>query len=367
MTASSVPPPAGHHLAPRRGWPLVTVLILLVAVPLGCVVVANRFHVPPPVEPAPVQGAEREALPAAGDGEALRLVTWNLGYAGMGAEADFVADGGSQRRPASRALVQRNLGAIVDWVERSRPDVFFLQEVARPSWNTYRVDVLEALRDALPGYAWVYGADLKTRWVPPPLRVVVGNAVFSRLRVESAEWRGLPLEPEFYGGLFRKAYRMHVVRLAAADGTPGWVLVNVHLSAFDEGAVRRRQLRAVLDFAREEHVRGRRVVVGGDWNLRLADTAFPHHTADEHLFWIRDLPADAAPPGWTWAVDPTVPTVRTAHRPYVAGDNYVTIVDGFLVSPGVEVESVRTHDLGFAHSDHQPVEIRLRAAGSPQL
>lgn len=359
--SSHSPTPAGRGRKVVRGLAVLLAAVLLYA---AGVVVVNRFQRPPAVESARVTGsAAGPAVGAEGDDGTLRLVTWNVGYAGMGAEADFVADGGEQLRPASADLVRRNLAAVRRWVEGegAGADVYLFQEAALPSWNTHGVDVLAALTRALPGYARVFGADLRTRGLPPPWRIAVGNAVFSRRPVAGAERRGLPLEPEYVAGLFRKGYRMHVVRLAAAPGAARWVLVNVHLAAFDDGAVRRRQLRAVLDFAVAEHRRGHRVVVGGDWNLRLADTAFPHRTAGEHLFWIRDFPPGLLPPGWHWAVDPAVPTVRTAHQPYVAGDNYVTVIDGFLLAPDVELLQVRGVDLGFAHTDHQPVEVRVRS------
>ena len=39
-------------------------------------------------------------------GETLNLMIWNLGYAGLGRESDFVADGGTSYFPPSRAAVR---------------------------------------------------------------------------------------------------------------------------------------------------------------------------------------------------------------------------------------------------------------------
>ena len=47
-----------------------------------------------------------------GVGETLSISTWNLGYAGLGADADFVADGGESLFPPSWASTRRNLAAI---------------------------------------------------------------------------------------------------------------------------------------------------------------------------------------------------------------------------------------------------------------
>ena len=103
------------------------------------------------------------------------------------------------------------------------------------------------------------------------------------------------------------------------------------------------------------------MILAGDWNFQIAETNFPHTTEDRFLFWLFPFPQDALPEGWRIAADATVPSVRTNHQPYVPGENYVTTIDGFIVSPNVEVESVAGIDLGFAHSDHQPVRLRARA------
>lgn len=44
------------------------------------------------------------------------------------------------------------------------------------------------------------------------------------------------------------------------------------------------------------------------------------------------------------------------------GENYVGVIDGFVVSPNVQVQSVTTTDLGFEYSDHHPVTARFIAS-----
>jgi endonuclease/exonuclease/phosphatase family metal-dependent hydrolase len=300
-----------------------------------------------------------KALPQAG--QRLSLLTWNVGYAGMGAESDFVADKGSQLRPLSADLVERNLAEITGYLTtRGSVDLILLQEVARPSFSTHQIDTLEALVAARPDSAWMFGADIDTLHMPQAVSLHIGNATFSRVDIAEAERRGLTLEPTFQLGIFRKGYRIHIARLA---GPQGWVIANVHLSAFDseEVSVREEQLREVIRWGEAEYAAGRRVVIGGDWNLRLADTTFPHTTDEEFRFWVRDLPRELLPEGWRFVADPDRPTVRTAHKPYVRGENYRLIVDGFLVSPNVGVISVETSDLDFRFADHNPVTVVVEA------
>lgn len=167
----------------------------------------------------------------------------------------------------------------------------------------------------------------------------------------------LPDEPGRMGGVVKRHYGFVVARIA-----PNWTIASVHLSAFDEGAqTRRRQLADLIAWAVAEHAHGRRVVIGGDFNYLLVDTQFPHTTAERYLFWVHAFPRDLLPEGWSIAADPTTPSNRTNNQPYVEGQNYRSVIDGFLLSPGLEAVEVRGVELGFRNSDHQPVRLRVRA------
>lgn len=307
--------------------------------------------------PLPVLGAK--SLPPAGD--RISLLTWNLGYAGLGADMDFVADGGTRYFPRSHAVVQNNLRGIVDTLAGIDADVALLQEVARASPLNHGVDVLDGVASRFEGYASIFDPEVKTRLLPPPLRIAHGTATYSRLDVASADKRIITLDNERMGGLLVREYRMLIARLPIAGSAREWVIVNVHLAAFDKGAlIRLRQLADVVAFAEQEFARGNAVIVGGDWNMEFQTDHFAHKTAAKDRFWLHDFPFGDLPRGWTVAFDPSVPSVRTVHKPYVAGENYVTVVDGFIVSPNVEVGEVRATDMAFLHSDHQPVFARFQ-------
>ncbi len=85
----------------------------------------------------------------------------------------------------------------------------------------------------------------------------------------------------------------------------------------------------------------------------------PSTTSAENLAWLQSIPEDWTPEGWTWAIDPSVPTVRTNDQPYRPGENHRTVIDGFLLSPNIRLDEVKGIELGFAHSDHQPVVARI--------
>lgn len=336
----------------------IAMLLFLVAgvTYVATVVLLNRATVP---QRGPLEVTRGETLPPAGPG--ITLLTWNLGYAGLGKDADFVADGGTSYRFSPRELVEKNFAGIERVLREHPVDVLVLQEITRVSALNHGVPMWSRLGVLEPRADRVFMIDVATRLLPAPLRLEHGAAVVARARISSAERVPLPLEPEFILGFFRKQYSLLVTRMPA-EGSGEWVIVNVHLSAFDKGAdIRRRQLREALEFAATEFAKGNRVVLAGDWNMVLGGPQFPHRTEAKFLDWLRPFPSDALPDGWRVGFDAGVPSVRTLHQRYVSGDNYVSIVDGFIVSPNVEIEEVRTIDLGFEFSDHQPVTARFRS------
>ena len=293
------------------------------------------------------------ARPGAGT-DTLEVLTWNVGYAGLGPESDFRADGGKSIRAPSRSIVERNLRQIIERLRVEQPDVALLQELARASFVTRRVDVLAAVEKAMDGYEHAFSPLIQITRIPLVGRLEVGQGTFSARGIVRAARHALPSTPWRFG-ITVQHFNVLESRL------PGdWVVFNVHLSAFDDGALRREHLAEVVRLLEREYEAGKSVVAGGDWNLRLAATLFPYTTDEQAKSWLLDLPAEIVPAGWQWAVDARTPTNRTLEQPYRPGVNYTSVIDGFLVSPNVEILKVETLDLDFASSDHNPVRTRLR-------
>lgn len=295
----------------------------------------------------------------------LEIITWNLGYGGLGKDSNFVFDGGKDWLPKSKVVVEQNVSGIIDFLKSTTPDLLLFQEIAKPSFMNHRVNVLDSVVAALPKYQHIYISYFQTRLIPASLSINSGLAVFATSGlVSSSESRLLPLEPRRMLA-FRQHYHLVVNHVSTTIKDKEWIIINLHLATFDSNAeVRAKQLqqiREIRSFAIEQYQRGNFVVIGGDWNLRLAKTDFPHTTKDKYLFWIHDLPDDAFPPDWKIVADSSVPSVRTLHKEYVLNENYVTVIDGFITSPNVENMLVEAKDLGFANSDHNPVRARFSA------
>ena len=311
--------------------------------------------------PASAPHIRQSGMPIPGT-ETLEVLTWNLGYGALGAEAEFLADGGTKLRALGRRQIDDAAQRIAGHLAAPPAEVLFLQEVAAPGFMTRGVDVRGRIEAALPRHRHVFASDLKTRGFPQALSFNHGLSVFTSYTAEDAQITTLPRASKLYAGFLRKHYFGVATRVPIAGTGKAWRLINIHLPAFDADARDRiAQLDALLEIAQLAYAQGEHVVIGGDWNLRLRPTDFPHATEERHLFWIHDIPEDILPTGWAWVTDPQVPTVRTLNAPFQAGVSYTTIIDGFLVSPNVEVLQVATDDLGFADTDHHPVRARLRA------
>lgn len=288
-------------------------------------------------------------------GHQISVTTWNVGYGAMGAGADFIVDGGKYLRALEEDEITLAVTQIGREVDQFDTQFLLFQELANDSFLTRNVSVRAEIEDKLSNYSNVYWEDLGISG-PEPYDISHGMGVYALNDIDVSSAYELPQDPEYFFLNVKRYYAAVVTEIPIEDTDRKWVLMNVHLSAFDDEAnVRRAQVQAVFDFALAEYDKGNYVVIGGDWNMRISPADFPHTTADEYLFWVYDFPKDLLPQGWHFGVDEQTPTVRTLHKPYVEGENYTAIMDGFAYSPNVQLQQIETTDLEFAHSDHQPV------------
>jgi endonuclease/exonuclease/phosphatase family metal-dependent hydrolase len=294
-------------------------------------------------------------------GAPLSVVTFNIGYGGLDAGEDFFMDGGVHSRCRSREQTQINMDRIAAFLAGEKADVVILQEVDVSSSRSHRLDEWAGLQKDLPGYGAAFAVNYKVPWVPVPIlrpmgAVQSGLATFSRYQVRSAARCSLPGQEAWPRQLFDLDRCLLETRLPVAGGTE-LVLLNLHLSVFDPGGrIRKRQLTYLQERMIAEYGRGNHVIAGGDWNHGLpgSDPGRFQWTA-ARPGWYLALPDGFTPPGFAWAVDRTVPTVRSNGTAYAPGANFVAVIDGFLASPNVEIRNVRGRDLAFKNSDHNPV------------
>jgi endonuclease/exonuclease/phosphatase family metal-dependent hydrolase len=298
----------------------------------------------------------------------LSLISWNIGYCGLDNKTDFFMEGGSQKGRNSIDAHRQALDTITEFIRKNEPDICFIQEVDTKSYRSYRIDQSYVLASALSDYEQYFGKNYKSPFVPVPIqspigRVESGVLTMSRFSVSEASRHSLPGSFSWPTKVFHLKRCALVSVIPSAVEDKSWYLVNVHLSAYDNGNMRKQQLDFLKVFITDLYDAGHYVVIGGDWNSLFpgvsTDDFAPYTTAEEELFWVQQIPENWTPSNWQWCYDKSIPTVRSLEQPYVKGENFTTVIDGFLVSPNLRVDQVRGFDLGFEFTDHNPVSITV--------
>lgn len=297
------------------------------------------------------------------------LVTWNIGYAGLGKESDFFISGGKDVRP-SKKLSSEYFEGIKNTLTDISAEIVFLQEIDVNSHRSYNVNHFEGIKSFLNTNG-AFGYSYKCIFVPfpfPPMgRVESGVATFSNFETVSAERYSLPV---LFKWPFRTANLKRcflVSKIPVYDGeTPTGkylVLVNFHLEAFDSGKAKVEQTKRLMEYLVSEYEKGNYVIAGGDFNQTFPGAKeFPFIGTDSWL--PGKLEKSSLQNGWDYCFDDSAPSCRSTCAPYIGEDaekhNWqYYLIDGFIKSPNVEIVAVKTFDKNFEFSDHNPIYLEF--------
>lgn len=316
---------------------------------------------PEPVEDASIYVTSSEAEAAEID-EEFTVYTWNIGYGGLGEASDFFMDGGGMVNPPSQQAVDDNLMKISNFVNDTDADVWLIQEVDSNSARTDGVDQVALLQD-FGGDNGAFAYNYNCKFVPipwPPMgRVESGIATYTDYALLDVPQRvSLPC-PFSWPVSAANLKRCLLVSRIQLEGTDKeLVLVNLHLEAYDDGEGKIAQTNQLMELLTTEYEKGNYVIAGGDFNQSFPGVLDKYPVESPELWTPGILETSILPDGWNFAYDMEAPTCRLLDRPY-DGTNQKYIIDGFIVSPNIDINSVKTVDLDFENSDHNPVELKF--------
>ena len=307
--------------------------------------------------------ARDESAPALPQGESLTVLSWNIGYAGLGSNADFFMDGGENVKSSDRVRVESNLLNISELLYgENAPDLVLLQEVDTNSSRTYNIDQSACLAGANAAHALNYSCPFVPFPLPPIGKVNSGVFTTTDYAIDRAERISLPC-PFSWPVSTANLKRCLLVSYLPIEGSDRQlVLVNLHLEAYDDGEGKIAQTRQLNEFIQAEYEKGNYVIAGGDFNQIFPGSLEVYPNTHPELWEPGVLTEDMLPVGWSYAYDLRVPSCRLLNRPYDPEDTENTqhyVIDGFILSPNVTLESVETLDEGFIASDHNPVLLRV--------
>lgn len=305
-------------------------------------------------------------LPAPGlPGTPVTVLSMNVGYCALGKDSDFFMDGGKETRPDSEDTIRTNLSGIEEILRRNPTDFVLLQEVDTDSMRSYGINEKEQLIGDT-GLSAAYALNYSCGFVPFPLppigKVHSGLLTLSSYAVTEASRISLPC-PFSWPVSTANLKRCLLVSRIPMEGTDKeLVLINLHLEAYDGGEGKIAQTKQLLSVLDEEYAKGNYVIAGGDFNQLFPETEKQYPNEHPDLWKPGVLEAGTIPADWQYAFDPATPTCRLLNQPYDPADTENTqyyVIDGFIVSPNINIESVRTLDEGFTFSDHNPVLLSL--------
>ena len=313
--------------------------------------------------PAGVEPIAINCLPGSYS-DTLNLVSWNIGYAGLGKEMDFFYEGGTMVRPKHEQAKAYLKGIIEHLSSFEQPDFILLQEVDTLAHRSWDVNQYKAISSHFADYCPAFALNYKA-WVPMPMTEPMGRVRAGLMTLS----RQAPLE------VTRHAYadgyswpmslfmlnRCFMVARYQTESQKQLVVINLHNSAFSDAAeIREKELAALKSFMETESGKGNYVIAGGDWNQNPAPLKNPTVDKTYRFRFIHPpIPDDFLPVGWQYAWDPLHSTNRDVDIPYTIGTTTSTIMDFFVISPDIELLFVKTLPTGFDVSDHQPVEMKV--------
>ncbi len=292
----------------------------------------------------------------------LDLLSWNIGYAGLGAEQDFIMDGGQTVRPGDENTVSRYLRGIQETLQSGNYDMVLLQEVDVDCARTYSTD--EAMRLSsgnsyyAPNYVCPFVPNPETILYDPIGKVNSGLLTKANFRIDSAERISLPCPFDWPLRIVNLKRCLLVSYLPIEGSEQKLVLVNLHLEAYDSGEGKIAQTKQLYEFMDAEAKKGNYVIVGGDFNQTFPGAKlFP---AIYEGCWMPEVVEKELPEGFSFAFDAEEPTCRLLNKPYKGNDDPMYyILDGFIVSGNLRIEELEVIDTAFVSSDHRPVKLTV--------
>ena len=302
-------------------------------------------------------------------GESLDIVSWNIGYGALGDNADFFMDGGKMVNTTDETRVQQNLAGIAGKLAEWNPDIILLQEVDRDSSRSHGINETSLIASTLTGSTGMnrstaFANNFKA-FVPYPLppigQVDSGLFTLTTANIASAERVALPCPFAWPIRTVNLKRCLLVTRIPLENDPHELVIVNLHLEAYDDGAGKAEQARKLAAFLKAEADKGNYVIAGGDFNQIFLEADLAGYPVIEGNWQPGRLNTEEFR-GMQLQNDRRVPTCRSLIMPYAGADRsnfQYYMIDGFIVSDKIAVNSIETVQTDFVFSDHNPVRMNI--------
>lgn len=359
-------------------WTLLGLIALIILIFVGYVVYlcCQYYRI---AENQPIEITNNQTA-LVNTGISYTITTYNIGFGAYSQNFSFFMDTGelkdgtkkcgTQSVARNKDTVLANTTGALNLINDIAPDFAFFQEVDTKADRSYKVNQYEMVQEKFSTYSSASASIFHSGYLFYPLTQPHGAsdsviATVSKYNIESGVRKSFPIDESFPAKFFDLDRCFSVYTLPIADSNKKLVLINLHMSAYDEGGkIREQQLKMLTEYISAQYELGNYIIAGGDWNHDVADSINAFATGEKVPDWVRSISNEEIPEHFSFAKTTNAPTCRSCDIPYTLDKdgnlvNYTVVVDGFLVSDNITVNMVENIDTYFMYSDHNPVKMQF--------
>lgn len=300
-------------------------------------------------------------------------MTYNIGYGAYSPEFSFFMDSayvkdtnelikGKYGKGISHESVLANTQNAIGIMKDNKADFYLLQEVDEKAYRSYNINQADMIKKSFTNHSNIFAINFHAKFLAYPIPDMHGNVLsgllsLSNFEIKSASRKSYPVSEAFLDKFFDLDRCFSVMRLDV-QGEKELVMINTHMSAYDEGGViRKAQLDLLNKFLEQEYKKGNYIVVGGDFNHDYCDSKHSFQGNKQVPKSLYDLSDEDLPSGYNFVIPQNklqFGSCRGADSPYNKELSYQSIIDGFIVSDNIKASS-KIINTNYIASDHQPV------------
>lgn len=293
--------------------------------------------------------------------DSIKILCWNIGYGGLGANMDFFYDGGTKVRDTKEQTIE-NLGEIISLIKKENADIVLLQEVDKCSKRTYRIDQLELLRKEFPGYHIYFAYNYNSPFVPKPLKEPIGKVesgvvIMTKYIPKEVIRYQYPSKFPFPISAFNLKRCLLCAKFSDSSGKE-IVVANTHNTAYDTGNMRQKEIMFLEQLFKEYSDNNTSFVIGGDWNQYPPEYIPDPEELDTSEFMTIKLDDSNLSKYSTIKYHKGEKTLRHLNIPYTE-ESVLTVTDYFIHSKNISSSEAKVIPLNFKNSDHNPIKISI--------
>lgn len=301
------------------------------------------------------------------------IMSYNIGFGAYSPEFSFFMDKsvqkdtqkeivGSYGKGISAEDVDKNTKKSIQIARENPCDFYLLQEVDTDSDRSYHIDQSKAFAEDFKNYESVFASNFHSGFLILPLSDMHGSVnsgllTLSKHDITSSTRRSFPVSDSFLDKFFDLDRCFSIHRVSLKDKKE-LVIINLHMSAYDEGGIiRQAQLEMLNQVLTEEYQKGNYVIAGGDFNHDYCNSRKSFLGDKEFPQWIAVIEKSDLAQHFEFVAPENkmqVGTCRGAESPYDPITTSQFIIDGFIVSDNIKA-TAKIVDTQYAASDHNPI------------